>query len=130
MPYRGFKDLKVYQLAYKAAFEIYQETKSFPSSERFDLVDQIRRSSRSVPRNLAEAWRRRVYPKAFFQKLIDCSAEASETEVSLDMSLDLGYMAKERHAYFSDQYEEIHRMLSGMMDHPDRFSTSKKPPSA
>jgi hypothetical protein len=52
-------------------------------------------------------------------------------KVALDnMSLDLGYMAKERHAYFSDQYEEIHRMLSGMMDNPDRFSSSKKPPLA
>lgn len=128
MGYRGFRDLKAYQLAYRLALEIFNETKSFPKDERYDLTSQIRKSSRSVPRNIAEAWRRRVYPKAFFNKLVDSSAEADETEVSLDMSLDCGYLTKERHQYYIDGYEELQRMLSGMMAHPERFSTRQQPP--
>ena len=129
MAHQGFRDLKVYQLAYRLALEIFDETKSFPKEERYDLTDQLRRSSRSVPRNLAEAWRRRVYPKAFFQKIVECSAEASETEVSLDMSRDFGYLSEERRDYYVDKYDEVHRMLNGMMEHPERFSSWKKPPS-
>ncbi|MCU0453803.1 MAG: four helix bundle protein [Bacteroidetes bacterium] len=128
MAYRGFRDLKVYQLAYQLALEIFNETKSFPKEERYDLTAQIRKSSRSVPRNIAEAWRRRVYPKAFFNKLVDSSAEADETEVSLDMSLDCGYVLGEKHRYFIERYEELQRMLSGMMAHPERFSTRQQPP--
>jgi four helix bundle protein len=128
MAYRGFRDLKVYQLAYQLALEIFNETKSFPREERYDLTSQIRKSSRSVPRNIAEAWRRRVYPRAFFNKLVDSSAEADETEVSLDMSLDCGYLPGEKHRHFIERYEELQRMLSGMMAHPERFSTRQQPP--
>jgi len=127
MDRRGYKDLKVYQLAYSAALEIFHETKNFPKEERYDLTPQLRRSSRSVPRNLAEAWRRRVYPKVFFQKIVDCSAEASETEVSLDMAFDCGYLSKDRHEYFMNKYDEINRMLTGMLNKPDRFTNSRFP---
>ncbi|MCK4395610.1 four helix bundle protein [candidate division WOR-3 bacterium] len=82
--YRGFKDLKVYQLAYKLAMEIFEESKMFPREEEYSLTGQIRRSSRSVPANIAEAWKKRKYKKAFVSKLIDAFAEVGETEVWLE----------------------------------------------
>ena len=63
MQYKGYRDLKVYQLAYRLATEIFNETKRFPSDERYSLTDQIRRSSRSIPANIAEAWKKRIYSK-------------------------------------------------------------------
>lgn len=122
MESRGYRDLKVYRMSYQLALDIHTLTKKFPSDERFEMVDQLRRSSRSVPRNIAEAWRRRRYPKAFVQRLVDSSAEASETQVSLDMSLDFGYLSKELYLDLSERYEEVQRMLHGMMDHPERFT--------
>ena len=71
MGYRGFRDLKVYQLAYKLAMEIFEKTKKFPKEEKYSLTGQIRRSSRSVPANIAEAWRKRRYEKTFVSKLVD-----------------------------------------------------------
>lgn len=85
--YRGYRDLKVYQLAYKLAMEIFEVTKQFPIEERFSLTDQIRRSSRSVATNIAEARKKRRYEKAFISKLIDSYGEEGETEIWLDMSL-------------------------------------------
>lgn len=84
MEYRGFRDLKVYQKSYKAALEIFAISKTFPREEQYSLTDQIRRSSRSVPANIAEAWKKRRYSKLFVSKLIESSGEASETEVWLD----------------------------------------------
>jgi four helix bundle protein len=86
MQYRGFRDLKVYQLSYQLALEIFEITKEYPKEELYSLTDQIRRSSRSTPSNIAEAWRRRRYPKSFVNKLTDSLTEESETEVWLDFS--------------------------------------------
>jgi four helix bundle protein len=86
MQYRGFRDLKVYQLSYQLALEIFEITKGYPKEELYSLTDQIRRSSRSTPSNIAEAWRRRRYPKSFVNKLTDSLTEESETEVWLDFS--------------------------------------------
>ncbi len=121
MDYKGFRDLKVYQLSYKLALEIFEATKIFPKEELYSLADQIRRSSRSVPSNIAEAWRKRKYPKAFVNKLTDSLAEESETEVSLDFSLDFNYIDKEKHYYFIQKYDEVARMLCSMIDNPDKF---------
>ena len=74
--YRGYKDLKVYQMAYQLALDIHEVTKTFPKEEKYSLVDQIRRSSRSVPANLAEAWKKRRYKKMFISKVIDAAGEA------------------------------------------------------
>jgi len=74
--YRGYRDLKVYQLAYRLAMEIFEITKSFPAVEKYALTDQIRRSSRSVPANIVEAWYKRRYPKMFVSKLTDAQGEA------------------------------------------------------
>ncbi|MEK6591182.1 MAG: four helix bundle protein [Nitrospinota bacterium] len=119
--YGGFRDLKVYQLAYKLVLEIFEISKSFPKEEKYSLIDQIRRSSRSVATNIAEAWEKRRYPKSFISKLIDSASEKSETLVWLVFSLDHNYILKEKHHYLSGQYLDIGRMLNSMIDSPDKF---------
>jgi four helix bundle protein len=74
--YRGYRDLKVYKMSYQLALDIHGITKGYPKEERYSLTDQIRRSSRSVPGNLAEAWKKRRYEKAFIAKAIDAAGEA------------------------------------------------------
>jgi len=126
MQYRGYKDLKVYQLAYRLAMEIFEETKKFPKEERYSLTDQIRKSSRSVPANIAEAWKKRLYPKMFVSKIIDAAGEAGETEVWLDVSKDAGYLSDEKYKYFVSGYNEVNRMLYGMVDKPESFCIKLK----
>ena len=88
---RGYRDLKVYELAYKLAMEIFNESKSFPKEERYSLTDQIRRSSRSVATNIAEGYRKRRYPNMFVSKMADADSEGTETQVWLDFAQDCGY---------------------------------------
>ena len=77
---RGFKDLRVYQLAYQLAMRIFHESKRFPPEERYSLTDQIRRASRSVSANIAEGYRKRQYPNAFVSKMADADGEGAETQ--------------------------------------------------
>ncbi len=118
----GFRDLKVYQLAYRLAMEIFNESKVFPKEERYSLTDQIRRSSRSVVANIAESYRKRQYPNAFVSKLADADAEATETQTWLDFALDCGYLPKDKRDALLSGYEEIGRMLQAMIIHPERFA--------
>ena len=101
--------------------EIFLLTKSFPKEETYSLTDQIRRSSRSVPANIAEAYRKRQYPKHFVSKLSDADGEASETQVWLEFSRDCGYISTEKCTDLIIRYEEVGRMLGGMMANPERF---------
>jgi four helix bundle protein len=121
---RGHRDLKVFQLAYRLAMEIFHLSKHFPREEVYSLTDQIRRSSRSVAANLAEAFRKRRYPNMLVSKLTDCDGEATETQVWLDFALDCGYISKENHDRLIIGYEEVGRMLQGMMTNPRRFAPS------
>jgi four helix bundle protein len=121
MNYRGYKDLKVYQLSYRLAMDIFHITKMFPIEERYSLTDQLRRSSRSIPANIAEAWKKRVYTKMFISKIIDAAGEAGETEVWLDFAKDAGYLAKEKYEDLVSGYDEVNRMLYGMVEKPDSF---------
>ena len=120
---RGFRDLKVYLLAYKLAMQVFDGSKSFPKDERYSLTDQIRRSSRSVAANIAEGFRKRQYPNMFSSKMADADAEATETQVWLDFGLDCGYVTKERHDELLDGYEEVGKMLGAMIQHPERFAS-------
>ena len=124
MEYKGYRDLKVYKLAYKLAMEIFEITKSFPKEEKYSLTDQIRRSSRGVPANIAEGWKKRKYPKMFVSKIIDAAGEAGETEVWLDVSKDAGYLSIEKYENLISGYDEVNRMLYGMINKPDSFCTS------
>ncbi len=119
--YRGFRDLKVFQLSYKLALEVFEVTKSFPKEEKYSLVDQIRRSSRSVPANIAEAWYKRRYPKSFVSKLVDSAGEVGETEVWIDLSCDHGYLQKNNQAYFHGAYGEVGKMLNSMINQTEKF---------
>src|SRR5437764_1800585 len=108
---RGHRDLKVYQLAYKLAMEVFNLSKSFPRDERYSLTDQIRRSSRSVAANIAEGYRKRRYANMLISKLSDADAEATETQVWLDFARDCGYLSNDHHEQLTRAYEEVARML-------------------
>ncbi len=108
---QGFKNLKVYQLAYKLAMEIFHLSKNIPKEERYSLTDQIRRSSRSVCVNLAEGYRKRVYPKHFISKLSDYDAECSETLVWIDFSYNCGYINEETKNKLSQNMQRLGRCL-------------------
>lgn len=114
--------LRVYQLAYRLAMQIFNETKTFPHDERYSLTSQIRRSWRSVAANLAEGYRKRQYPNMFVSKLADCDAEATETQVWLDFARDCGYLSEERHKEVAAGYNELGRMLSSMIRDPEKFT--------
>lgn len=120
--FRGHRDLKVFQLSYRLAMEIFHLTRHFPREEVYSLTDQIRRSSRSVAANIAEAFRKRRYPNMLISKLTDCDGEATETQVWLDFALDCGYLSQEDHDRLTSGYEEVGRMLSGMIANPQRFA--------
>jgi four helix bundle protein len=120
--YRGYRDLRVFQLSYQLAMDIFEVTKLFPKEEKYALTDQIRRSSRSIPANLAEAWKKRRYEKAFVSKLVDCAGEAGETEVWLNFSKDFGYLKEDRYQELMNKYDEVNRMLYGMADKAYKFT--------
>ncbi|MEW6652724.1 MAG: four helix bundle protein [Bacteroidota bacterium] len=119
--YEGFRDLVVFQLSYKLAMEIFELTKKFPKEELYSLTDQIRRSSRSVPVNIAEGFRKRQYPKMFANKLSDSDGEASETQVWLDLSKDCGYIEESLRNKLVEQYEEVGKMLGRMIQQAEDF---------
>jgi four helix bundle protein len=119
--YKGFRDLIVYQKSYRLAMEIFNIAKSFPKEEKYLIVDQIIRSSRSVPANIAEAWVKRKYPKSFVSKLLDSLAEESETEVWIDMSNDCKYIDEKLHNNLLASYDEIAKMLNSMINTPEKF---------
>jgi four helix bundle protein len=116
------KELKVFQLSFNAAMEIFKMTKDFPKEETYSMTDQIRRSSRSVSANLAESFRKRRYPKHFISKLTDCEAEAAETQVWLDFAEASGYISKETHDNLFDKYDHIISMLVLMESKPENWS--------
>ena len=122
---QGHRDLKVYQMAYSLAMEIFDATKSFPKDERYSLTDQIRRSTRSVTANIAEGFRKRQYPKMFVSKLADADGEATETQVWLDFARDCGNLAEATHAELLKGYQEIGKILGAMISAPERFRPFK-----
>lgn len=119
----GFRGLRVYQLAFQLAMEIFHESRKFPPEEKYSLTDQIRRASRSVPTNIGEGYRRKRYPKMFVSKLSDADGEGTETQVWIDFAFACGYISQELQMRWRTGYEEIGRMLGGMMTHPERFSS-------
>lgn len=115
---RYHTDLSVYQLAFDAAMQIFELTKSFPKEEIYSLTDQIRRSSRSVCANLAEAWRKRRYQAAFTNILNHAEAEAAETQVWLAFSKECGYQSEEFTAELTQIYDHILGKIVTMIKNP------------
>ncbi len=114
-------DLDVYRRAFYAGMQIFELTKSFPKDELYSLTDQIRRSSRSVCANLAEAWRKRRYEKSFVAKLSDAEAEAAETQVWIEFSVKCGYLTPESARELYTEYNEIIAMIVAMIIHKDKW---------
>jgi four helix bundle protein len=115
------RDLEVYKVAFAAAMEIFQISKTFPAEERYSLTDQIRRASRSVCSNLAEAWRKRMYKAVFVNKLSDSMQEASETQTWLDFCLACKYINYSAFKKLDHEYEKILGMLNSMEMKADKF---------
>ena len=119
---RSFKELKVWQLSMDLAMEVFEITKGLPAAERYSLIDQIRRSSRSVPSNVAEAWRKRRYPAAFVSKLNDAEGEAAETQTHVAIARRCAYLDDATAQRLDAQYEEVLAMLVAMASRPDQLT--------
>jgi four helix bundle protein len=115
---RTHHDLEVYQTAFNLAMMVFQKTKSFPKEERYSLTDQVRRSSRSVCANLAEAWRKRRYEASFLSKLSDAEAEGAETQVWLEFAVQCGYLEVEVGQELSASYDNILGKIVTLINNP------------
>ena len=118
---KSHRDLEVYRLGFQSALEIYEISKSFPKEEQYSLTDQVRRSSRSVCANVAEAFRKRKYEKHFVSKLSDSEAESAETQVWLEFALSHQYIFPETFERFFDKYEHIISMLVKMQSNSKKW---------
>ncbi len=117
----SYGELRVYQAAFELQQRIFEITKSFPKEEMVSLTDQIRRSSRSVGTNLAEAWQKRRYESHFVSKLNDSDAEQAETHHWIDTALACQYIPKEIHADILSRCQDIGRMIGNMIKNPTPF---------
>ena len=118
---KGFEQLQVYQRAFEAAMTLFGLSKQWPKEERYAMTDPIRRSSRSVCSNLAEAWSKRRYPAHFVSKLSDAEQEAAETTVWLRFALRCGYLDRKEFDQLIEEYDFIRGGLINMMQQPDKW---------
>lgn len=118
---RTHLDLEVYRMAFDATMNVFEVSKRFPTEERYALTDQMRRSSRSVAANLAEAWRRRRYQASFVQGLNRCEAEAAETQVWIEFAVKSGYLDNEQGRALYSAYDHIIGKLVTMINNPETF---------
>jgi four helix bundle protein len=117
-----YDDLTVFNLAYGLAVRVFLVTKSFPVEERYSLTDQVRRSSRSVCVNIVEAYRKKIYPKHFINKLSDADGECSETVIWLRMAKDFNYLNEIAYDELKEDYLRVGQKLGSMMKHPEKFN--------
>ena len=118
-------DLDVYRLAYDAAMNIFELTRTFPKEERYSLVDQIRKASRSVCAQIAEGWRRRRYEAAFINKMSESEGEVAETQTWLQFSVSCGYLKPEQARPLYSTYNKVLGILVGMITHADTWTLPK-----
>jgi four helix bundle protein len=118
------EELVVFKKSFDLALKIFELTKSFPKEERDSLIDQVRRSSRSVSANIAEAYRKRHYPKMFFSCIIHAEAEAAETQVWINFSAEFNYLSEEDAISMLAQYNEVIGMLVSMRRNTNKWSFS------
>lgn len=118
---RKHTDLEVYQRAFKVSMDIFRLSKRFPKEEMYSLTDQVRRSSRSVSANLAEAWRKRRYEAAFISKLGECEAEAAETQVWIQYAVECEYLDRSTAKTIYREYDAILGMLVNMIRQNDQW---------
>jgi four helix bundle protein len=118
---KSYKDLKVFQNAMDRAMQIFELTKSFPAEEKYSMTDQMRRSSRSVCSNTAEAWRKRRYRAAFISKLSDAEGEACETQVWIEFARRCGYLENDICDELDSAYDQILGQLVKMINEPEKW---------
>ena len=121
----SFRDLIVYQKAKYVSRLIFELSKTFPNEEKYSLTDQIRRSSRSIGAQIAEAWGKRRYKKHFISKLTDSDSEQLETQHWIGDAADCEYITKEQENDLIEMLNEIGRMLNSMMKKADKFCGSE-----
>lgn len=120
-----FRDLIAYKKGFQLAMEIYKISKTFPIEEKYSLTDQTRRSSRSVCSNIAEAYRKRMYPKHFKSKFTDSDGENSETLFWLEFALACQYIKKDEFKKLESDTQEIGKIINYMILNPNKFGSSK-----
>jgi four helix bundle protein len=118
---KSHRDLVVYQKARTLAQEIFEITKSFPREEMYSLTDQVRRSSRSVGAQIAEAWAKRLYEKHFISKLTDADGEQHETQYWIEVARDCGYISQEKSDLLVEKYREVGRLIGSMINKASLF---------
>lgn len=116
-----FRDLTVYHKAFGLAMKIFEITKKIPPEEKYELTDQIRRSSRAVCRAIGEGYRKRQYSKHFSSKMSDADMENTETQVSLDFAETCKYISHEEYLELQGNLEEVGRMLNHMVENPEKY---------
>lgn len=121
-----FQDLLAYKKSFALAMKIFSISKSFPKEEKYSLTDQIRRSSRSVSANIAEAYRKRRYPKNFISKLTDSDAENSETQTWLEFALEYVYIEQVHFDEFLKESEEVGKLINYMINNPSKFESDTR----
>ncbi len=122
---KSHRDLEVYLVGFDAAMRIFEVTKKFPREETYSLTDQIRRSSRAVCSNIAEAWRRRRYEGAFANSLNNSEAEAAETQVWLEFAVRCGYLDTKTGRELYTIYNNILGKLVMMIRHSEKWIIGK-----
>lgn len=125
-PMRSHNELEVYRMAFELAMKIFELTKKFPSEEKYSLTDQIRRSSRSVCANIAEAWRKRRYEAAFISKLSDAESEAAETQTWLEFAVECAYLSKQSAREIYKNYDYVIGKLVTMIHNPTPWILQRK----
>ena len=118
---KSYRDLEVYKLARQLSREIFETTKSFPKEEMYSLTDQIRRSSRSVGAQIAEAWAKCRYEKHFISKLTDADGEQQETQHWIETGFDCDYITQSLNSDWLDRYASLGRMINSMKNKSDQF---------
>jgi four helix bundle protein len=113
---KSYRDLKVFQLSYSSAMEVFNLTERFPREEIYSLTDQIRRASRSVSSNIVEGWAKREYENIFRRQLVDAVGSCEETKLWLKFALDCGYISPDDFKTQSDKWDEVGKMLHGLHD--------------
>lgn len=122
----SFRGLTVYKKAFKLTMDIFCESKSFPTGEKYDLTLQIRKSSRSVCACIGEAYRKRKYEAHFISKTTDADMENTETQVWFDFAVECEYLSEEKYNDFISRSEEIGRMLNHMIENPEQYLTKNE----
>ncbi len=121
-----FQDLLAFKKSFALAMKIFEISQKFPKEEMYSLTDQIRRSSRSVPVTIAEAYRKRIYPRHFHSKLTDSDSENSETQVWLDFAIACKYIDEMIYQKLTAESNEVGKLINFMILNPDKFGVKKE----